>query len=33
MEQLESVNGQLIWNSGDTRGLSLIVNQTEYNSG
>ena len=32
MEQFESVNGQLLWNSGDTRGLSLIVNQTEYNS-
>ena len=32
MEQFESVNGQLIGNSGDTRGLSLTVNQTEYNS-
>ena len=30
--EFESVNGQLLWNSGDTRGLSLIVNQTEYNS-
>ena len=32
MEVFESINGQLIWNSGYTRGLSLIVNQTEYNS-
>ena len=32
MEQFESNNGQLIWNSGDTRGLSLVVNETEYNS-
>ena len=32
MEQFEVKNGQLIWNSGDTRNLSLNVNETEYDS-
>ena len=30
--ELESKDGKLIWNSGDTRGLQLTVNETEYNS-
>ena len=28
----QSANGQLLWNSGDARELSLTVNQTEYYS-
>ena len=30
--EFESANGQLLWNSGDARELSLTVNQTEYYS-
>ena len=32
MENIETRDGQLIWNSGDTRELSLVVSGTEYNS-
>ena len=32
MENIETRDGQLIWNSGDARELSLVVNETEYNS-